>query len=92
MPLAVPVVPNHIGKYPFIVVDGPEIPPEDVEQFALPSAVIPVANCPLLHCDGVAANEVAVAAFPVVLAPMFPVPLVCNIVEIPLVPKLALTP
>jgi hypothetical protein len=37
-----------------------------VAQFAFPLAAIPVANCEPEHCEGVAANAVAVAAFPLV--------------------------
>jgi hypothetical protein len=36
-------------------------------QLAVPAAVTPVAYCPLVHCAGVDAKAVAVAALPLVL-------------------------
>ena len=40
---------------------------ESCEQFALPDAATPVAKFEPEHCDGAAANTVAVAALPEVL-------------------------
>jgi hypothetical protein len=47
----------------------PDPGPLPLAQFAAPDAAIPVANCPLEHCAGVAASAVAVPALPVVLRP-----------------------
>lgn len=57
---------ENVKRSPFVV-NGDEPPPIEAQPVAFPFARMPVGACPVEQSVGVPANELAVAALPVVL-------------------------